>query len=127
MTASGKVVYLAAPMVTYHTERYERNRERVAALFPGAELICPPDGPLYPDGHTFSATFRGHVAACTDLVCFPDEDGFLGRGTVTEVSYAQRLGKAVWHLTDDGELVLDPVVVVVDPGDPYEHAVIVTE
>jgi len=127
MTASSKVVYVAAPMVTYYTDRYERNRERITELFPGAELICPPDGPLYPDGRTFSATFREHVVSCTDLVCFADEDGFLGRGTVTEIAYALRHGKAVWHLTDGGDLEPEPAVVIVDPGDPFEHAVIVTE
>jgi hypothetical protein len=103
--APARVIYLASPMTTYHTPLYERNRQRVAALFPGAELICPPDGPLYPTPQVFRATYRQHLHRCTDLVCFDAGDHVATRGMSEEIRYADLIGKPVWYLADDGDLV----------------------
>lgn len=96
------VVYLASPMTMYGTELYERSRQRVAALFPGAELICPADG-LYPSPGVFRATYRQHLGRCTDLVAVAP-GGLVPRGMCEEIRYAHLLGKNLWYLTDDGRL-----------------------
>jgi hypothetical protein len=103
---TGKVVYLASPMTMYGTPLYEERRQQVAGLFPGAELICPADGPLYPTPGVFRATYRQHLGRCTDLVAFAP-GGLAPRGMCEEIRYAHLLGKNLWHLTDDG--VLEPL------------------
>ena len=96
------VVYLASPMTVYYTPLYEERRGQVAVLFPGAELICPPDGPLYPSPRVFRATYRQHLERCTDLVAF--SPGRVARGMAEEVRYAHLIGKRVWWLASDGNL-----------------------
>jgi len=98
------VVYVASPMTTYHTPLYELRRQQIAGLFPGAELICPPDGPLYPDAQVFKATYREHLRRCTDLVCFDAGDLVATRGMAEEMRYAARIGRRVWYLTHGGAL-----------------------
>jgi hypothetical protein len=92
---------LASPIGTYGTSLYEEAQQRVAGLFPGAELIIPAEG-LYPDARVFRATYRQHLWRCTDLVFFTAADGVVTRGMGEEIRYAHLIGRPVWWLSGDG-------------------------
>ncbi len=79
-------VYVASSLSTYKTQEYDRNLERIAGLFPDAEILSPRD--LFTSNADWLRKWPGIVSQIDALVFFEDADGFIGYGVWTEINDA---------------------------------------
>lgn len=96
-TATAGRVYLASPLSTYGTERYERALESVRAKFPRASILPARD--LFASNADWRERWRGIVRTLAAVVFFDDADGCIGAGTEQEITDAYRAGVPVLFLT----------------------------
>jgi hypothetical protein len=108
-------VYLASPIATYYTLRYDRMRAHVERLFPGAAIVAARG--LYRNSADFLRRWPTIRHSLSTLVFFTDEQQYIGYGVFTEIRDARDGGLPVFFLTDDGILhALDDVIL----GQPNE-------
>jgi hypothetical protein len=99
-TGSTPRVYLASPIQTYDSPRYERMVAMVAARFPGAEILEA--RALYRSHQDWLDRWPVILPTLTALAFFSDDDGYIGAGVSREIDDASAQGIDVWALTDRG-------------------------
>lgn len=102
ITSAEKHVYLASPIGTYHTPRYDRMLAHAGRHFPDASIL--PARGLYRDVADFKRRWPRLLPTLSALAFFADEAGYIGYGVWTEIRDMRRRGLPVWFLTDDGAL-----------------------
>ncbi|MHB8324795.1 MAG: hypothetical protein ACYDEA_03470 [Candidatus Dormibacteria bacterium] len=118
-------VYLASPIPTYWTRRYERHLERLQGLAPAAQIVEPRN--LGWDSGAWLAEGREVIAGCDALVAFGLAGGVIGRGVWQELVWARELGLATFHIKLSGPMVPDPVAVQLPGGSWRSWAVLKSE
>ena len=94
---SGRL-YIASPLPTYRTQRYERRLAAIVGQFPGVEILQP--RLLFTNNAHWCTARPSLIKTLHGVVVFPDTDGTIGLGTFTEVSDAQTRGIRVWYLNN---------------------------
>ncbi|MHB8322983.1 MAG: hypothetical protein ACYDHB_00950, partial [Candidatus Dormibacteria bacterium] len=82
-------VYLASPIPTYWTRRYERHLERLCGLAPAAEIVEPRQSGW--DNAAWLREGRDVIATCDALVAFGLAGGVIGRGVWQELRAFRRI------------------------------------
>lgn len=96
-TTAGRV-YVASSLSTYATPEYARNLDRIAELFPDAEILAPRD--LFTSNSDWLRKWPGVVAQIDALIFFQDAQGYIGYGVWTEIHDAIDHGIPVSLLAD---------------------------
>ncbi len=86
MTARPRV-YLCHPMTTYRSEHAAAMLARLTELLPAAEIVDPEEAAWESD-HDWLAAWPDVLESLAGLVVFPDRDGSVGVGCVTEATDA---------------------------------------
>jgi hypothetical protein len=104
-------IYVASPLTTYRTPRYDAKLAQIGARFPAATLL--------PARDLFRSTAEWHeqwpllLPTLTTLVFFTEIEGTIGLGVWSEVHDAAE-GIPVWYLDDAGGWFgLDAVTITV--------------
>lgn len=79
-------IYLASPLSTYRTPRYDAVLALIEARYPHAELL--PARSLFQSNEEWRQRWPGLLATLTDLVFFAVPDGSVGLGVWCEVQDA---------------------------------------
>lgn len=118
-TTRNNTVYLASPLATYYTERYNHMLEAVRRHFPDSEIL--PARNLYHDNEHWRATWPVHLKRISAVAFFSDTDGTIGKGVYQEVWDATVRSIPVRYLQDDGTLLPDDQVelALIDDGDDW--------
>src|SRR5262249_41909596 len=95
-------VYLAAPIATYRTPRYDWAIAQVHAHFPEYQLLSPRE--LYTRADDCLAQWPATCSELSALVFITDGDDWIGFGVWREIHDAAFTGVRVWHLHQDGLL-----------------------
>lgn len=111
-------VYLASPIPTYWTLRYERYLEHLRRLAPGADLLEPRR--LRWTAESWLAEGRELLAGCDALVAFGLPGDIIGRGVARELDWAAELGVPTFQLKLSGPLTPDPNAVRL-PGESWQR------
>lgn len=90
-------VYVASPMATYRSSRYDRKVEAIIERYPAADLFRARD--LYRSNADWQHQWPLLVPTLTDLVFFAEIDGAIGLGVWSELHDAAGL-MPVWFLDD---------------------------
>lgn len=93
-------VYVASPLSTYRTPRYDLMAACVRRHFPGADVLMPLD--LFTSNSDWLAKWPAILPTLSAFVAFTDEEGWVGRGVWTEVRDARAHGVPVSVLDDAG-------------------------
>jgi hypothetical protein len=99
-----EVIYIASPVATYDTPRYDLMIAHAQSAFPDGELL--PARGLYRDSAHWLATWPAHLARLLALVFFTDSDGSIGYGVYKEIADAQARDIPIHYLSDSGALIL---------------------
>jgi hypothetical protein len=115
------IIYIASPVGTYDTPRYDLMIAHAQRAFPDAKLL--PARGLYRDRAHWLATWPAHLARLLALVFFTDRDGSIGYGVYKEITDAQARGVPIHYLSDGGALVLGARVALdlLDGGLPWRR------
>lgn len=89
-------VYVASPLSTYRTPRYNENMARIETLVPKADLL--PARELYHSNAEWREKWPDIRSTLQALVFFDDEEGCIGAGTEQELADAYRFGIPVFFL-----------------------------
>lgn len=96
------IVYLAAPLTTYRTKRYDRALTHVRKRFPRATILDARSA------WTSTADWRARwptvLPTLAAAVVIADGEGWIGAGVVKEVDDALAAGVPVWYLSEHGAL-----------------------
>src|SRR5690242_15626639 len=95
-------IYLAAPMGTYYTPRYEWALSQVRTHFPDHELISARE--QYSSNADWCARWPAMCSTLSALVFIADPEGWIGLGVWCEIHYAKKMDLPVWYLCDQGLL-----------------------
>ena len=95
-------VYLASPLATYFTPRYDRTLTHAQQHFLGAEIIAARG--LYATTQEWQRAWPLLVPTLTALVFFTDPQRWIGYGVWTEIKDAMHQGLSISWLTDNGLL-----------------------
>lgn len=93
-------VYLASPLTTYRTPRYDRMIEAARQRFPGATIL--PARGLFFGARDWLNRWPAVLETLAGIAFFTDEAGWIGKGVFTELMDARDAGLPIWVLTDDG-------------------------
>ncbi len=96
-------VYVASPLGTYHSPRYDRLLKVVRRQFPRGRVI--PARGLFRDSNHWRSAWPILLSSISILVFFPDVCGWIGFGVWRELRDVAALGRPVFLLLDDGRLV----------------------
>lgn len=98
---TGKV-YVASPLTTYQTPRYDCMCATVRTLFPHADVL--PARGLFASNAGWRARWPALLPTLAAVVFFTDDAGWIGKGVWAEISGAAHAGVPVALLTDGGSL-----------------------
>jgi hypothetical protein len=102
-TARRLLLYVASPMATYQTPRYDQMLAHARQHFQDGNLMPARD--LYSSNAHWQATWPQHLKRIDGVVFFTDTDLTIGKGVVAELSDALRRGVPIHYLQDDGSLL----------------------
>lgn len=121
---SPRRIYVASPLSTYSTKRYDRMLGHITTSFPEAKLL--PARSLYASNRDWLCQWPDVLNSIDAVVVFTDEGGWVGHGVWTELSDAALAGLPVWIIRDDGALfTLDGAqVVTIDEDDWRQYALL---
>lgn len=91
-------VYVASSLSTYVIPEYDLNIERIADLFPDAEILAA--RALFSSNADWLKKWPGIVSQIDSLIFFEDADGYIGYGVWTEINDATAHGIPVYFLMD---------------------------
>lgn len=94
-TKSGRV-YVACPLSTMDTPRYNTMLSRIRELVPDAQLLSARD--LFRSNADWRARWPALLPTLDAVVFFDDAEGCIGAGTEQEISDAWRVGIPVFFL-----------------------------
>ncbi len=97
------LIYLASPIPTYTTARYDAMLEHARRAYPDSELL--PARGLYLGSDHWRQTWPQHLKRITSACFFPDVDGSIGLGVHRELQDVIAACLPVHLLQDNGELV----------------------
>jgi hypothetical protein len=95
-------VYVASPLSTYRTPRYDAMVARVRVLFPQAEIL--PAREVFRSNADWRARWACIMPTLAAVVVFPDTGGWIGAGVWKEVHDARNHGIPVYVLDDAGDV-----------------------
>jgi hypothetical protein len=94
-TFTGRV-YVASPLSTFLTDRYDTQLARLQKLLPNAELV--PARELFTSNADWRQQWPALLRTLDVVVFFDDDDGCIGAGTVQEICGAWSSGIPVFFL-----------------------------
>ena len=94
---SSSRVYVASPLSTYQTDRYEAMVSRIRSHAPDADILPARD--LFTGNADWRRNWPVILPMLDAVVFFADEDGCIGAGTEQEIADAQLTGIPVFFLT----------------------------
>jgi hypothetical protein len=89
-------VYIASPIATFCTPRYDMELQRVRDLLPDADLI--PARGAFTNNRDWRARWPALLRTLEAVVFFDDDEGCIGAGTEQEITDAWRAGIPVFFL-----------------------------
>jgi hypothetical protein len=90
-------IYVASPISTYTTARYDAMLTRVRRHFPASDILPARD--LFTSNADWRRTWPVILPTLDAVVFFDDDDGCIGAGTEQEIADAQSAGIPVCFLT----------------------------
>ncbi|MHB9129874.1 MAG: hypothetical protein ACYDBB_02135 [Armatimonadota bacterium] len=105
-------LYVASPITTYQTLRYDRMLTMIRHSFPDCELL--PAREMFPNTETWKTSWPTVLACIDALIFFDDGKRIIGRGVYHETLSAHRQGKPIYYLSDDGLVWCYPSGVYLD-------------
>lgn len=102
MLSYPSIVYFAAPVSTYSTNRYGRLLSAARQHFRTADILEART--LFTSNAHWRATWPNLVHRIDALVFIHDGEGFIGRGVWREIADCERNGKPIHFLDDSGRL-----------------------
>jgi hypothetical protein len=99
----GGVIYLASSISTYPTRRYGRQLNRAHRHFP-RHAILPARG-CFASSEEWRCSWPELSSRIAGVVFFDDGDGFIGRGVWREIHDLRDLGRDVWFLSENDQLI----------------------
>lgn len=100
-------IYVASPLSTYHTTRYDRMLSRVRECFP--ESVILPARDLFASNADWRSRWPDILPTLDALVFFDDDAGCIGAGTERELADALAAAIPVYFLTPPPFDRLDPL------------------
>lgn len=113
MIIPSTVVYIASPVSTFQTARYEVNLIRIRRRYSEAEILEPRR--LFKSTADWRAKWSSTLEHITELVFFCDESDHYGDGLAFELEDARLRHIPVWYLAPGG-LFYPNSLVVHEPG-----------
>lgn len=95
-------VYIASPLTTYQTPRYDGMCATVRTLFPHADVL--PARGLFASNAEWRSRWPALLPTLAAVVFFTDDAGWIGKGVWMEIIGAAHAGVPVALLTDGGSL-----------------------
>lgn len=95
--ASHNRIYVASPISTYNTARYDVMVSRVRRHFPGSDILPARD--LFRSNDDWRRKWPVILPTLDAVVFFDDDDGCIGAGTEQEIADASSSGIPVFFLT----------------------------
>jgi len=121
---SNETVYFSAPLHLYGSERYDAMLRKIRDAFPHAEIFEPCK--MFEDHAQWGASWRTFLEMSDRVAFMTDEEGWIGRGSLTEISGAKDIGLEVVMVTDDGMIPLKRVRPVQEGTDCWRQQLRVT-
>lgn len=122
-TLTGRI-YVASSLPTFATDRYGRMVGHAAAHFPRATILPARDA--FRSNDEWRRRWPGVLDSLAAVAFFDDGAGFIGRGTLDEITDAARRGLPVYYLTPSGVLLpcddSGTVEIAVRPWNPKRAA-----
>ncbi len=119
-------VYVASPLHTFSTARYNTELQRIRTHFPHADIM--PARGLFTSNADRKRGWPGILTTIDALVFFADDDGYVGLGVWTELCHADERGIPIWYQAPHGRLYefgdSDAVEVSLRPWDSKQFAMI---
>ncbi len=109
-------IYLASPIPTYATVRYDRMSDLVQSRYPGETVLEARR--LFTSSEDWRAQWPGIVARIARLVFFANEDGSLGAGVMRELYDARWHNVPIEFITDDRTFVSTYTLALNSVDDP---------
>ncbi len=97
------LVYVASPITTYPTRRYERMLARVRARFPDCRVLAARDMGFTPAN--WPRRWARILLRLDHLIAFPGRSRVIGAGVLKELFDAQVFGIPTHVLTDEGAFI----------------------
>ncbi len=115
-------VYLASPLPTYGTARYDRVANLIRAKYSSEPLVEPRD--LYASNEDWRNPWPGTVATIARLVFFANPDKSIGAGVLRELADAQWQGVPIEFASDAGRLADTYALDFLSDNDPCRVAIV---
>jgi len=107
-------IYLASPIATYSTQRYDRRLATVRRRFADADILEP--RLLFDSNSAWKAIWPALLPTLDLVVFFADTDCSVGRGVFAEIQDARTLGVPVLYLADRAGFRRNFDLVIIDDG-----------
>jgi len=120
-----RIVYIASPISTFSTPRYDRMVAHVRARFPDHEILTARG--LWESPESWRQLWPLLHPRLTRIIAFSDEDGRVGAGVVQEILDGNAASIPIEFVTEDGRFVplRDARVRLIPGGDMQNFAQIV--
>jgi len=117
--------YLASPIPTYGTARYDRIIALVRVMYPNELLLEPCH--LLANHEEWRTRWPGIVGSIARLVFFANDDASLGAGVLRELHDARWQNVPIEFASDDGTLVSTYALEFTSADDPARVAFVVAQ
>lgn len=88
-------LYVASPLSTFNTPRYDSELQHLRAHFHHADIV--PARGLFTSNAEWKRGWPDILSTIDALVFFADDDGYVGYGVWTELSDAYERGIPIWY------------------------------
>jgi len=117
--------YLASPLPTYGTARYDRILQLICAMYPNEQILEP--RLLFASHEDWRARCPGVLGRVARVVFFANDDGSLGAGVVRELHDARWHNVPIAFASDDGALMSTYTLEFTSADDPARVAFVVAQ
>lgn len=122
-------LYLASPLTTYDTPRYDQMVNLARHQFPSARLM--PSCGLFVDSQDWLRRWSAVLTTLAGVAFFTDEAGWIGKGVYSELCDADAAGLPIWLLMDDDTIHAPDAFILAEPNEDdwrqYARVCIVSE
>jgi len=120
---SERCIYIASPVSTYQSRRYDLMSSRVAQRYPGATIMVARG--MYESSHDWRKKWPEVLPRIDEFVFFAELDGTVGMGVCKELHDADMGGIPIWYLHHDGRWFEPDVLEFTITGlSPAKYAVV---
>jgi hypothetical protein len=116
------IVYLSVSKTTFGTDQYHRALDYIARGFPGATILDAAS--LWPSADHWRAEYQVVLSPVTHLFMLPNDRSYVGHGSYTEWEFLAPTVTFCGAFLHDDSLWTPIELVVIDPHDWVNFAVI---